>query len=42
MHISQKSIMKEFPIIKQILKDPMIRQEIKLDEEELAYLENSS
>ncbi len=40
VHISQKRAMKEFSIIKQIIKDPAISEELKLDEEELAYLEN--
>ena len=39
-HMSHKSAMKEFSIIKQILKNTSIRDELKLDEEEFAYLEN--
>jgi len=40
VHVGHKRAMKEFPIIKQILKDNSIRDELKLDEEEFAYLEN--
>ncbi len=39
VHVGQKRAMREFPIIKQILKsDQDIQNELKLDEEELAYL----
>ena len=41
VHVSQKRAMREFPVIKQILKDSAIRKELKLDEEEIAYLDNS-
>lgn len=39
VHVGQKRAMNEFPIIKHILKsDPDIQSELKLDEDELAYL----
>ena len=39
VHVGQKRAMKEFPIIKQIIKSSSdIQQELKLDEDELAYL----
>jgi len=38
VHIGQKRAMNEFPIIKQILKNEAIQTEIKLTEEEVAYL----
>ena len=41
VHVSQKRAMKEFPIIRQILKNPGTREELKLDEEEIEYLDNS-
>ena len=38
-HISIKKTMKEFPIIKQVINsNPKISEELKLDEDELAYL----
>ncbi len=38
-HISIKKTMKEFPIIKQVINsNPKIQEELKLDEDELAYL----
>jgi replication factor C large subunit len=39
VHVGQKRAMKEFPIIKQIIKSNSdIQSELKLDEDELAYL----
>ena len=38
-HINKKRALNEFPIIKNILKDKDIQKEIRLDEEEIAYLE---
>jgi replication factor C large subunit len=39
VHISSKQAMKEFLLIKQILKNAKVREEIKLSEEEIAYLD---
>ena len=39
VHVGQKRAMNEFPIIKQILKNPEIGKELKLTEEEIGYLE---
>jgi len=39
VHVGQKRAMKEFPIIKQILKsNPTTRQELKLSQEEVDYI----
>jgi len=39
VHVGQKRAMNEFPILKQIIKsNPQIQVELKLDEDELAYL----
>lgn len=38
-HLSIKEAMKDFLLIKQILVNPKIRQEIKLDEEEIEFLD---
>ncbi len=38
-HASYDKIMFEFPIIKNILKSPKVQHELKLSEEEIAYLE---
>ena len=38
VHVGQKRAMNEFPIIKQILKNPETRKELKLTEEEIEYL----
>jgi len=39
VHVGQKRAMHEFPILKQIIKsNPQIQIELKLDEDELAYL----
>lgn len=38
-HISTKQAMKEFLLLKQILKSSKIREELKLSEEEVAYLD---
>lgn len=40
VHVGLKRAMKEFPIIKPILKDEDIRKELKLTEEEIIYLDN--
>jgi len=40
VHIGQKRALSEFPIIKQILKNNKIRKELKLEEDEIAYLES--
>ena len=39
VHVGEKRAMREFPIIKQILKNQKIRQELKLSEEEVDYLD---
>jgi len=39
MHIGQKRAMHDFPIIKNILKNPQVRKELKLTEEEIMYLD---
>ncbi len=39
VHVSQRRAMKEFPVLKNILKNPEIRKELKLDESEIEYLE---
>jgi len=39
VHIGEKRALNEFPLIKQILKNPFIRQELKLGKEEIEYLE---
>jgi len=40
VHVGQKRAMNEFPIIKQIIKsNPLIQKELKLNEEEILYLE---
>ncbi|MDO8622779.1 MAG: replication factor C large subunit [archaeon] len=39
VHIGIKRAMSEFPVIKQILKNPDIRKELKLEPEEIVYLE---
>jgi len=42
VHVGHKRAMNEFPIIKQIIKsNPNIQVELKLDEDELTYLNNS-
>jgi len=38
-HVSKKRAMREFPIIKQILVNQEVRKELKLNEDEVAYLE---
>lgn len=38
-HISTKTAMKDFMVLKMILKDEKIRNELKLSEEEVAYLD---
>jgi replication factor C large subunit len=40
-HLGQKRVMREFPIIKQVINsNPEITKELKLDEEEIEYLRN--
>ena len=39
VHVGQKRALSEFPTIKYILKNPEIRNELKLTEEEIIYLE---
>ena len=39
VHIGQKRAMAEFPLIKIILKNPVIRKELKLEKEEEEYLD---
>ena len=39
VHIGEKRAMKEFLLIKQILKNPKIRKELRLEEDEIAYLD---
>ncbi len=39
MHIGEKRALHEFPVIKNILKDPKIRKELKLEQEEIEYLD---
>jgi len=39
VHVGQKRAMREFPIIKQILTNLKIREELKLSEDEIEYLE---
>jgi len=38
VHIGQSRAMKEFPLIKQILKSPKVQKELKLNDEEIEYL----
>jgi replication factor C large subunit len=43
VHVGEKRAMKEFPIIKQIIKsNPQIQKELKLDKEEIEYLQTNS
>ena len=39
VHVGEKRALSEFPIIKQILKNNSIRKELKLEEDEITYLE---
>ncbi len=39
VHVGSKRAMKEFPVIKQILTNPEIRKELRLNEEEIEYLD---
>lgn len=41
-HMNKKRALNEFPVIKNILKNPEIQREIKLTEEEIEYLNHSS
>lgn len=38
-HVGEKRAMKEFPVIKNILKNPEVRKELRLTEEEIMYLD---
>mgnify|MGYP001600489377 FL=1 len=40
-HIGEKRAMHDFPVIRNILKSPDIRKELKLNENEIAYLEKT-
>ncbi len=40
-HISIKKAMKDFPLIRQILKNEQVQQELRLDEEEVEFLNQS-
>src|SRR3989338_218107 len=42
MHIGQKRALHDFPVIKNILKNPEVRKELKLSEEEIEYLDVGS
>ncbi len=39
VHVGEKRALREFPVIVQILKDPKIQKELKLNEGEIEYLE---
>lgn len=39
VHVGEKRALQEFPVIKNILKNPEIRKELKLSDEEIEYLE---
>ncbi len=39
MHIGQKRALHDFPVIKNILRDPQVRKELKLEQEEIEYLD---
>ncbi|MAH03721.1 hypothetical protein CMI39_02960 [Candidatus Pacearchaeota archaeon] len=39
VHVGAKRIMNEFPIIKNILKNPEVRRELRLSDEEINYLD---
>jgi len=41
-HIGEKRAMGDFPIIRNILKNPVARKELKLNENEVAYLEKEN
>jgi len=41
VHVGTKRIMQDFKIILPILKNPIVQKELKLDEEEIAYLSRS-
>lgn len=41
-HTNTKRAMREFPLIKQILKNPNVQKELRLDEQEILFLENSN
>ena len=38
VHVGEKRAMNEFPMIKQILKDRKVQEELRLDEGEIEYL----
>jgi len=39
VHVGEKRIMSEFPIIRNILKNPEVRRELRLSDEEINYLD---
>ncbi|MAG78886.1 hypothetical protein CMI40_00740 [Candidatus Pacearchaeota archaeon] len=39
VHVGEKRIMNEFPVIRNILKNPEVRRELRLSDEEIAYLD---
>ena len=39
VHIGEKRAMKEFPVIKKILRNPEIQKELKLSKEEIEFVE---
>tara|TARA_Y100000034_G_scaffold45400_1_gene55834 strand:+ start:11988 stop:13178 length:1191 start_codon:yes stop_codon:yes gene_type:complete len=41
VHIGQKRALNEFPVIKNILKNPEVRRELRLSDEEINYLDKS-
>ena len=42
VHVGKKRALKEFPMIKQFLLKPQVQKELRLTEEEINYLNNSS
>ena len=42
VHVGKKRALKEFPMIKQFLLKPQVQKELRLTEEEISYLNNSS
>ena len=40
VHVGEKRAMKEFPMIKNFLKNPKIQQELRLTEDEVEYIKN--
>ena len=39
VHVGEKRALKEFPLIKDFLLNPLIQKELKLSEEEIEYLQ---